>query len=438
MFRGILGVYKNIFKIFSLDAWLLIFLVPPALFSIQVYFRHATTQFGISCFAVLLILIVYILFDYHARRNNINTAEHYKRKIILVISLISIFLLIGLIVVFDQSRHPKYENIHDEIMVTESAIKYFVQWQNPYTEDYFNTPLELHQKYRSIIVMDSVRVFNPAFFHYAYLPAQFILPSPLYLFLTNTFHWYDHRFFYFICVLIILLILYKMVKDNRRKLLTLILFFFCPSFFFYLLFGFNDLQVLLLLLICLYFLRRKKIILSAIFLALALVSKQSTIIFVPFYLLYLLGDNNKIAKVNHFRKVLFPTLLIFIIVVAVILPFIIWDKNSFIDDVLYFVSGKSSTSYPINGVGFSNLIYQAHLVNSVNDYYPFIIWQLVITIPIMIYLIIKQLKDNSLKRLILNYALTLFVFWFFSRYFFNTHMMYIACFLPVAYFIEPS
>jgi uncharacterized membrane protein len=435
MFKETLGIYRNFFKLLSIDAWLLIFFVPITSIGLRRFFYQPSFYYYFLVPAAIIVLIVYIFFDYRCHQTNLSMDKVYKKKIFLVIVLISIFLVGYLFVSYKNSKKQVMGYTHDEIILTEYAMRNLLQGRNPYVESYFNTPLA--ESYSKIYIVAGYEVFNPALLHYAYLPAQFILPIPVYLLLLKLFHWYDHRIFYFFCILGILFILFKLVKDYQRRLLLLIIFFFNFYFLFYSYYGFNDLQILFLLLACLYFLKKQKILISSIFLGLAIASKQTAIIFIPFYLLYIFKQGDFDWK-SGFKRLFLPVFLLIFTAALIIIPFVVWNKAAFIDDVFNYQNGKSLVSCPINGWGFSYLIYQMHQVKSVFEYYPFLVWQVLIVAPLVIFLLIRQLKENNLKRLVLNYALSLLVFWFFSRYFLSGHLIYISSFLPIAYFIEPQ
>ena len=361
----------------------------------------------------------------------------YKKKIGIILFLITVFLIGYLYVTFDNSKHLVFEYTHDEIIVSEYAMDYFLKGKNPYFENYYNTPLEDWYPNRQIPVLDliSLETFNPAFVTYAYLPTQFLAPLPFYCVIKNIFNWYDHRIFYFFCLIGIVFLVFRLAKNSKNRLFMFITLFFAVDFIKYAYYGWNDLLVLFFLLFSFYFLKNKKIYWSIIFLGLAITSKQTALVILPFYFLYLYHDDQFNFK-KIIKKIFYPGLLLIIIFFLVVLPFFFWHKEAFIEDVLEYQTGRSENSYPINGFGFSRLIYISRAVNSVNDYYPFSFWQIISVIPLTMFLLIKQFKGNTLKRMILNYILVLFILWFFSRSFLGTHMAYIAAFLPVAYFIE--
>ncbi|MFH1367450.1 MAG: hypothetical protein ABIH38_05745 [Patescibacteria group bacterium] len=437
MIKKIKESFGYIFSFLSLDCWLLFFFSTYSLFRVKTYFYTSHFYFLILLPFSLIIIGLYFYYDYKAHLFD-NKEIEYKKKIKLVLVLIGVFLVGYLYTTFENSKKLVFEYTHDEIIVTEYAMEYLSKGKNPYVENYYNTPLENWYPNRSIPVMEeAIKVFNPAFVTYAYFPGQFLLPYPFYYTITKIFNWYDHRLFYFFCLIGIIILLNRLVKNLYYRLLLLISMPFFVDFFKFSYYGWNDLLILLFILLSLFFLQREKIWWSVVFLALAVASKQSAIFLLPYYFLYLY-QHKKIRWNIILKRIIIPFFLLLLIVLAFTLPFIIWNASSFNEDVLGYQTGKSLFSYPLNGIGFSRFIYLSGLVKNVNGYYPFYIWQIVIVLPLVAFLLYKQLLKNSLRKMLLNYALTLFVIWFFSRSFLFTHLIYVGVFLPVAYFIDDN
>jgi len=66
--------------------------------------------------------------------------------------------------------------------------------------------------------------------------------------------------------------------------------------------------------------------------------------------------------------------------------------------------------------------------------YPFHIWQFIICVPLLIFLIKYFKKHKDVRTLILLYGIFLFIFWYLSRYFNNSHLGYLSLIFIVAYF----
>ena len=115
-------------------------------------------------------------------------------------------------------------------------------------------------------------------------------------------------------------------------------------------------------------------------------------------------------------------------------PFLIWDAKAFLDSVIFYLAGSSPNSYPISGYGLGMLLISLKVISDTHAYYPFIIWQLVIGGIGTIIGIGLFRKYNSIAMIFLVHACTLFLFWYTSRYFNNSHVAYIATLLIIGVF----
>ena len=91
--------------------------------------------------------------------------------------------------------------------------------------------------------------------------------------------------------------------------------------------------------------------------------------------------------------------------------------------ILSFPLFSLSQSYEIKGI-----------ITDVNAYYPFWIWQLVICLPLAVVLFRWLKKSPKVWRLIICYGVFTLVFWYFSRYFNNSHLGYLSIVFLTAYF----
>ena len=192
--------------------------------------------------------------------------------------------------------------------------------------------------------------------------------------------------------------------------------------------GRSDFFMLGFLFPALFFLYKEKNLISALFMGLAFGVKQSAWPILPFYIAYLWFRKR---NSKDFQR----TLGIFIGTFAIIvLPFFLWNPKAFIDSTILYLSGNTEHAYPISGYGFGMLLNQFGIIRDIKNNFPFVIFQLLLGIPLLIYLL-KYLKKNiSVKNLILVYAIFLSVFWYFSRYFNNSHIAYISILITMAYF----
>jgi len=336
------------------------------------------------------------------------------------------FLVLGSIgsaffsaIIVRHQTSPTY-NVHDIVIQQEIAIRFLLHGINPYSATYFGTPLEKWN------YSDSET--NPALYHFVMQPFYIIFSIPFYFLTTRTIGFFDGRIPLLFLFFVSLFTIQKFIRDFDKKMLFMILFTFNPATLGYLLEGRDDMFMFSFLLLGLFYLYKSKNILGNIMFGLAFAVKQSIWPIFPFYFAFLYFKNKDIKK-TIFQ--LFPFILTFLIIV---LPFVFWNSKAYLDSTIFYLSGNAQNSYPIAGYGFGKLLNQLGFIKDIHSYYPFWIWQAVLGLPLIFFLISWQKKDNSIQRLILSYCIFLFVFWYFSRYFNNSHLGYISMVLLTAYF----
>lgn len=121
------------------------------------------------------------------------------------------------------------------------------------------------------------------------------------------------------------------------------------------------------------------------------------------------------------------TLAVVAVVVGVlVLPFVLWDTRAFIESVILYLTGSTSTSYPISGYGLGMLLYELGYIRDIHAYYPFMYWQIAFALPVLGVLSYWVWKKPSESKLIISYAVYLAVYWYMSRYFNNSHLGYLS------------
>ena len=128
-----------------------------------------------------------------------------------------------------------------------------------------------------------------------------------------------------------------------------------------------------------------------------------------------------------------------LVVIVLFLPFLVWDFKGFVSSVILYPSGKTNPTYPIGGtpgIGFGNVVLFLQKVKSIYSYFPFWIFQIMSILLVVPLLINIQLRKNTLDILILNFAVISLVIFFFSRYFHINHLGSIIFFLGLSLFIE--
>lgn len=336
--------------------------------------------------------------------------------IIIVMVLGSAF--ISAIIVRHQTA-PVYM-IHDIIIQQEAAIRFFLDGKNPYAVTYFGTPLEQwHYSNKDI---------NPALYHFVMQPFYLIFALPFY-FLSNLFiGYFDGRIPLLFLFLLVLILAQKIVKDEEKKRLFVVLLAFNPATLGYLLEGRSDFFMYAFLFLGFSLLQFKKYFLSAIPIALSFAVKQSVWPILPFYVAFLF------FKTKKTKTTLISLLIFFLTFTAIVSPFFFWDKKAFLDSTVFYLSGNIEHGYPISGYGLGMVLYQMGFIKDLNSSYPFILWQLVIGLPLLAVLLRFLKNTPTVSRLILVYGIFLFAFWYLSRYMNNSHFAYLSTVFITAYF----
>lgn len=333
--------------------------------------------------------------------------------------------------IYTRLHTEKYMYAHDNPIQLEEAIKLILKGKNPYTENYFNTPLEKWGGWAS-----QGPNINPALYHFISLPFHLLFSIPFYLISNFLLHWFDQRLVYFFSLfLIIALILKWPNKSPQSKFIFLACFIINPLFSPFFIEGRNDVFVFSWIVLSVYFLQLQKIKCSSLVLALAVTSKHSSWFILPFYFAYLyyLEATGLIfwQKIKNISKKTYP---FFITAAIIIIPFLIWDFTSFIDDTINYARGTAYASFPIYGFGFSRLILQLNMVNSPNEYWPFWIPQLIFGLPLLHILLKMQKNNNAPAQMIFNFSLLLMTFWLFSRFFNDNYIGFLIMLFIFAIF----
>jgi len=413
----------------SLDAVLLFILV---ILSLEILYKSPGISTGIIFWIIgFILLAVYLILDI-----KIKTQFIYLYKSIIIVFLISwLFLPFMFQDILMQYKIKQVLYTHDGAQQIEEGVKYLLQGKNPYAENYINTPLE-HLWGGKIIDIHGEKIQNPAIYHFVYLPGYILFSLPFYLIGMSITGWYDQRIIYIILFFLTLFVIYKIPPKASDKILSLIILGFNPLLLYYFIGGTNDIFVFFWIILSIYLLHINKIKLSSLFFGLAVVSKHMAWFLIPFYFIFLWlkdeGLSFKEKLKNIFKKV-YPFILI---VILAVLPFLIWDFNSFIEDIYRYPAGMLTTSFPITGHAYASLLIFLKIIASDRDYYPFWIIQLIFCLPLLYFLIKMQIKNNSLSLVMFNHGLLLFIFWFFSRSFNEHYIGYLSLVFITAYFFD--
>lgn len=398
----------------KLDTVLLFVLIIPFIMGYRI--SPFTTQywyFGVIFFT----LLSYLSIDFVNLKEKLYTRA--KMMLLLFIIVITIGGAFSAAIATRHTAHPTYM-IHDIILQQEAAIRYLLDGKNPYKETYFGTFLEQWHY--------SDKEVNPALYHFVMEPFYLLFALPFYFLSTQMFGYFDGRIpllFLFFCLLLLATFL---VKDSDKKRLFVIILAFHPAMLAYTLEGRSDMFMFPFFFAGLFLLERERYSFAGILVALAFAIKQSVWPFFPFYAAYLFFKTKSFKKTG---ALLIPFTVTFL---TIVVPFFLWDQKAFIASTISYLSGSTPHSYPISGYGFGMVLKELGFIKDIKVYYPFIYWQLFICAPLLVGLLYYLKKTPSVGRLIIVYGIFLFVYWYLSRYFNNSHLAYLSIIFLTAYF----
>lgn len=364
----------------------------------------------------------------------------YAKQIKISVQPLRTFLLVSILLIAfegpaittiaDRHKIAPVWQVHDIILQQEQAIRYFVHGKNPYKETYFGTPVEMFRYDEQ-----GKAAINPALYHFVMPPWYLVFPLPFYVVANRLFGYFDGRMVLFILVAGTLILLYKSFRNKEISELAVILTAFSPAGIVYILEGRSDAFALFWLVGALFFLAKRKTLVSVLFFVFAVSTKQTMWFAIPLYTAYVFLSNRK-----SLRSLIIPSLLGIVALLIIYVPFILWDAKAFLDSVILYLSAGGPTGYPISGYGLSMILYSAGVIKDLHANYPFILWQLSIGIPTVILALWYFVKSPSHSRFFFGFSVTLFAFWYTSRYFNNSHVLVIATllFLGICYHLDEN
>lgn len=398
----------------SLSSVLLAALTVPVIMTYQIFPGDTNfIQFGLIFFCLASLFVLDSL--------QISEKKYYFYKNLLVWTVL-LLAVGGAFVSAIAVRHkvaPVFQ-IHDIILQLEAAIRFFIDGINPWAATYHNTFMaDWH-------FSDTAE--NPALYHFVMMPFYLLFSLPFSYISNNTIGYFDGRIPLYVLFLSSLVMAFRFIKDKEEKLLFTILLALNPAMFLYTLEGRSDVFMFAFLFAGLILLTKKKFTFSAIAIALAFSVKQSVWPLLPLYVfyLYLVSDN-----IKTFSLRILPFIVTFLIIV---IPFVVWDPQAFFNSTVFYLSGNTVHSYPISGYGLGSVLHQVGVIKNLNEAYPFVVWQIFLVIPVLIYGLYALKKYKNVRTLIFTYGLLVFIYWYSSRYFNNSHVGYLTMVFLTAYF----
>jgi hypothetical protein len=352
--------------------------------------------------------------------------------VMLAIGLITILPTV-LMIIWHVTEEAPHSFAHDSVIQTEVAINFLLDGKNPYVEDYFGTPFEdWPPPYPGLSV-------NPAIYHYIYMPFMFLFPLPFQVLGEALWGWFDQRLLYLVALPIVLFVGQRLIRDPSKQLMWLLIMGLSPTWVPSFIEGRNDMPVILWVVLAIFMLHRGRMNVAAILLALACNTKQFSWFLVPFFFVYVAGTHIAGADTlkQGLRRAAVPFITFCLTFGVIVLPFIIWNPAAFFEDTLSFYSGSTEHTLPIAGFGFSMVLPELGIIDSVYAPFPHGRLQMLFGLPVLAVLLIRQWRHNQLRLAIVHYTMGLFVSGFFGRRFFDSYLSFIIALATLAMLMVP-
>lgn len=345
------------------------------------------------------------------------------------------FMIIALVMVVPQvalhARLPR-SGAHDGVTMTEAAVRFLRAGVNPYAVSYRDTPFG-----RYPALYDETRD-NPALNHYVYLPGYLLVSAPFALVFERTTGWFDERLVHLVFLVAAALCLMALGRNGEERRIALVLVLGSPIFFRGFLNGYNDIVTLAPVVAGALALSRHRPRLAATLFGIAASMKQSAWLLLPLFAFFMYWQTNRTkpvgARVRETWARVWPA---FVVPAAVIGPFLAWGPADFVADVIRYPAGTLAANFPISGYGAGPLLVEAGAIGTIWDTYAFGLWQAAIGLPLFVASVWWLKRDPTLVRLLWAYAVLLFAFWYFGRWFFDNYVAFVSLLLLTAYLVRP-
>lgn len=340
----------------------------------------------------------------------------------------SIFLWIILAIVLggttvtaivDRSKTAPVYGVHDIILQQEAAMRFLLEGKNPYKEMYFGTPVE-EFNYDEPGNPDAP---NPALYHFVMPPWYLLFPFGIYFVSIPLLGYFDGRMVLLIAMIGLLLILWRWFKSHPLASLAVVLTALSPATLDYFIEGRSDIFALFWFVWSLYLLDKKRFVWASVVFGLAMMSKQTIWVALPFFVVYLW------LVTKNVRKTIGHLLIAGVVGLALAGPFLYWDTRALVDSTVRFLNGTTPFGYPVSGYGLGMVLHQFGKISDIHAYYPFIIWQILLGVPVLVMSLRWLGRKPTISKLFIGYAVTLLVFWYLSRYFNNSHLGFVSSLL---------
>src|SRR5712691_389139 len=250
---------------------------------------------------------------------------------------------------------------------------------------------------------------NPALHHLDYWPGTIVLPLPVQAAFHALLGWWDERLWLLLAAAAVWVLLHRLAPGQAGRMAA-ITFFLVPGHSLLAVLGDNDLPMVAFLLSAALAITNRRFVLAELLIGLAVATKQTALIAVPVLAVWA-G-----ASGVGWKAFLRATVVAVVAVLALILPFLVWNARAFVSDTFLYNFGSGAEAYPIQGLGLSSWLLQAGIIHGPRDAFPFLLLQ----IPLVIITWILAWRWLSRRRgagdAILWMGIAFFLFLFSTRF----------------------
>lgn len=362
----------------------------------------------------------------------------FRAQLAIVLAIIGLVVILPTMVAIG-NRHDTapYRDIHDSPLQIELATGMLLHGQDYYRATYFHTPLAQWWP---------VGPPNPALYYTDSLPFQEELTAPAMLLARATIGWFDERFIYLLCFGAVLALALSLARTPTTRLALVAGLGLNPLFVPTFISGQNDVLILAEVMGVLALARARRRRSALVLLGVTLATKETALFLLPFLLLWLagqeqLGAGARVTGRERLAWVACALGWVALPVAILVGPFVVWDAPAFFTSTIGFVEGTVPHSFPIRGIGgygFASFVLFGRMVRSSAAYWPFGIVQALTAGPVALVLLRRQWRDNTLSRATAGYATTLFLMYYFSRFFHASFIAFTLSLVLLAYFLDPK
>ena len=331
-------------------------------------------------------------------------------KQLTLLGFIGVVTVLPLVIIIVTRPHLGYTIEHDGLMQTESAIDRVLHGQRIYGIDWSQTPI-------GRFPWNLTPQGNPALHHYAYYPLTVLSAIPFRIATLILHIPFDYRMVLigFLAIGIAATALLPIPAAGRMMVAIAVLI--DPQVTTFFLMGRNDIAYLAMVLLTLALLARGRTALASLALGFGIALKPFALLVLPFLLLTIWLRWQGTPTSNRRREAMACVLALLAPAVLTIAPFFLADPGAFWRDTVLFTNGGIPDAYPINGQGFSAILYSLRIITHRTDAFPFGLFQVAAMLPALWFGLRLIVRRPTLASWLAAYTVLLFGFAFFSRFF---------------------